>query len=88
LIFIGKYLLLSIAFLVLNIIEVFKSFLIVIFKLLKLLKNFIDEVLTIVKPFAISSISFQVKESLSTPENIECILLLSSTYPYFLIPKN
>ena len=45
---------------------------------MKLLKNFKGTSLVTVKPLAICSTSFQVKEFLSTPENIECTLSLLS----------
>lgn len=62
----------------LKIIEVFKEFLILIFKMLKFLKNLISVSLTIVNPLAILSISFQDRLFLSIPEKVECVLSLLS----------
>jgi hypothetical protein len=58
-------------FLGLNTIEVCNEFFILIFKVLKFLKNLIGVSLTIVKPLATCSISSQVKVCLLTPEKIE-----------------
>jgi|GraSoiStandDraft_47_1057283.scaffolds.fasta_scaffold02186_4 hypothetical protein len=51
---------------------------ILIFKVLKFLKNLIGVCLIIVKPFAICSISFHDKLFFSIPENVECTLSLLS----------
>jgi len=72
----GKYLLFKSVFLVLNSIDVSKFVLMSMFKLLRserFLKNLAGDGFTIVTPLLINSISFQVKEFISTPEKTECI---------------
>jgi hypothetical protein len=71
LILIGEYLLSIKSFLVSEVIEISKLFLMLIFKLLRFLKNLAGEGFIIVVPFAICSISFQVRVFLSIPENTE-----------------
>jgi hypothetical protein len=65
------YLLLKNLFLGLKIIKVVRESLMLMFRSAMFLKNLAGDGFTIVIPLLINSISFQVKEFISSPENIE-----------------